>query len=131
MSKKRLFSIHYQPFIECSPNKGSFMQMLDAAHGEAVAANKPVLRTDIRGIEPQDADQSVSCSIRSRRPIDTYAADTRQNSRNIVAVARSRRSKAIAGMNAAKNAAIKNEKLKMKNYSRGTKYRAAPKIIHL
>ncbi len=75
--------------------------MLDAAHGQRVG---PVVR--VQGVhvgcsEPDVARARMVGRKGRRRPPPTAVADGRQGSRRVVAVARSRRCEAIAGMNAA------------------------------
>ncbi|MCM1441260.1 MAG: hypothetical protein NC131_18955, partial [Roseburia sp.] len=82
--------------------KKSSLQMLDAAHGEAVRPIEIALHVDGRRIEIQTACTGVAGGVRRRTPAPTSYADTRQSSRRVDAVARSRRSKAIAGMDAGK-----------------------------
>ncbi len=102
--------------------------MLDAAHGEAVSTVIVVQRVDDAGIEAQVARVGAACEVGRRRPVVTVRADIhihasflasaqlvqaqlcprlieniRQGSRRVVAVARSRRMPAIAGMNDRKN----------------------------
>ncbi len=77
--------------------------MLDAAHGQRVG---PVVR--VQGVhvgcsEPDVARVRMVGRKGRRRPPPTAVADGRQGSRRVVAVARSRRCEAIAGMNAAES----------------------------
>ena len=72
--------------------------MLDAAHGEAAGPLVGAQRIDVGGIERQVARPVIAGSGRRRTPIVAVAVG-RVGSRRVVAVARSRRSIAIAGMN--------------------------------
>ena len=76
--------------------------MLDAAHGESVRAIVVVQRVHVARIEVQVARITVACVVGRRRPNVAALADVAQGSRRIGAVARSRHSKAIAGMNGKK-----------------------------
>ncbi|MCM1249701.1 MAG: hypothetical protein NC209_00950 [Alistipes sp.] len=106
------------------------LQMLDAAHGEGVCPKIAVCRTHLLGVEEQVARVGAACGGGRGGPTLAIRADTRQGSRRVVAEARSRHAKAIAGMNTAKSAAIKNEKLKMKNYRGATNFPASRRTIH-
>ena len=72
--------------------------MLDAAHGEGVGAIVVVQRVHGARIEVQVARVAIVCAVGRRRQIVAVRADIRQGSRRNVAVARSRQSGAIAGM---------------------------------
>ncbi|MCM1151820.1 MAG: hypothetical protein NC209_07535 [Alistipes sp.] len=102
-------------FVPAFSSGKNGLQMLDAAHGAGVGAAACALGLHAPGAESQEGAIRAARRSRSGGPKTGLRADSRQSSRRETAVARSRRIRAIAGMNAAKSAAIKNEKLKMKN----------------
>ena len=79
--------------------------MLDAAHGEAVRTKIAVLWIHITGSEVHVAYIGSAGCGRRRSPVIALGADASQCSRRAIAVARSRRVKAITRMNAEKGAA--------------------------
>ena len=78
--------------------------MLDAAHGERIGALAVVQRLHRPGVEPQVSCLLIAGKERRRSPVPTVRADIAQGSRRRVAVARSRRKRAITQRNAAENA---------------------------
>ncbi|MCM1151392.1 MAG: hypothetical protein NC209_01075 [Alistipes sp.] len=91
-----------------NPHLEKQLQMLDAAHGEAVGTVEVVHRIDIARSKSETARIHIARSVRRSGPVPTARADTRQSSRREVAEARGIHKKAIAGMNGGKGAAIKN-----------------------
>ena len=79
-------------------------QMLDAAHGERIGALAVVQRLHRPGVEPQVPCLLIAGKERRRSPVPTVRADVPQGSRRRVAVACSRRKRAITMRNAAKDA---------------------------
>ncbi len=79
-------------------------QMLDAAHGERIGALAVVQRLHRPGVEPQVSCLLIAGKERRRSPVPTVRADVPQGSRRRVAVACSRRKRAIAQRNAAERA---------------------------
>ena len=79
-------------------------QMLDAAHGERIGALAVVQRLHRPGVEPQVPCLLIAGKERRRSPVPTVRADVPQDSRRRVAVACSRRKRAITMRNAAKDA---------------------------
>ncbi len=78
--------------------------MLDAAHGERIGALAVVQRLHRSGVEPQVPCLLIAGKERRRSPVPTVRADAPQGSRRRVAVACSRRCKAIAQRNPAEGA---------------------------
>ena len=66
------------------------LQMLDAAHGEAVGPVGSVQRPHVARAEEQVARIVVAGVVGRRAPDIALRADVRQGSRRVVAVARSR-----------------------------------------
>ena len=73
----------------CRVSRDSLSQMLDAAHGKAVAASAAVVGIDVGGIESQVAHIGTARRLGRRRPAVAIRADIRQGSRRLDAEARS------------------------------------------
>ena len=78
--------------------------MLDAAHGDTVRASEPPKRAHAFRPEVERAGVEIAGRKRRRKPPMPAGTDSIQDSRLTGAVARSRRSKAVARMNAAEGA---------------------------
>ncbi len=85
-------------------DKSNSCRCLDAAHGKSPAAIVAVKRRYRIRDGTQKTSIGAAGSGRRRRPTAGLSADIRQNTRRRVAVARSRRCKAIAQRNAAEGA---------------------------
>lgn len=102
---------------ECGAERNAAAgRCLDAAHGACRRTCAIVQRVHATCGETHDADILAAGDVRRRRRIVAFCADTRQDSRRIEAVARSRRSMAIAGMDAPRGRRGASAHAGMKNW---------------